>query len=227
MRGAAGTFGLLLALGVPALATESTRRGPSNGESKNVVLAGAGLVGLGTKTSIDGRPVSAGEGGVLQLELEAGYLRSLGASSWRVGAALRGGTFNDHLALAVGERRYRGELRLLTELSFPFAPSRNERPFITMSAGLGPTVARIVPPRRSLVVERYGTGWGQHAALRLGIQARLFGRHVGYYSMEGAVHRVSADRTAFVRGSTPRSPSERYRFQDFTLGAAAGLRLSL
>ena len=227
MRGVPAAVGLLLALSAPARATESARRGPASGESKNVVLAGLGLVGMGTKTSIDGRPVSAGDGGVVQLELELGYLRALGASPWRIGAALRGGTFNDHFALAVGERRYRGELRLLTELSFPFAPARSERPCITVSAGLGPTVARIVPARRSLVVERYGTGWGQHAALRLGIQARLLGRHVGYYAMEGALHRVSADRSAFVRGSTPRAASERYRFQDFTLGAAAGLRLSL
>lgn len=39
--------------------------------------------------------------------------------------------------------------------------------------------------------------------------------------------RASAERSAFVRGSTPQSVEERYRFEDYSLVATIGFALPL
>jgi hypothetical protein len=209
--------------GAPCHAAERPRLDLPNAHA--FVYAGGALSGFGSMLSIDGRSVAPSQG--IALDLEAGYLRMLGRGGFAVGAALRGGTFRDNWARSVGEGRYRLDLRLVSEASWPFAQSRRERPRVIASVAFGPTVARIVPPERYAMIERYATPVGLHAALRLGFRARLIGRHGWYYAMEGAVHRASAYRTAFVRGSAAHATKERYRFQDFSLGAVAGYALSL
>jgi hypothetical protein len=209
--------------GAPCHASDHSRSGPANTHA--LLFTGGALSGFGSQLSIDDRSVAPSQGAAM--DLEVGYLQPLGGSVLALGAALRGGTFHDNWAHAVGEGRYRFDLRLVSEASFPFAQARTERPCVIASVAFGPTVARIIPPDRKVVTERFDTALGLHAALRLGFRVRLFGRHVGYYAMEGAVHRVSADRTAIVRGASPQMSSERYRFQDFSLGAVAGYALSL
>jgi hypothetical protein len=219
----AALLAVVLFVRAPAHAAERTRPPPAG--ARGLLFGGGALSGFGATLTIDGREVAPSKGA--SFEVEAGYLQSVGRSSLALGAALRGGTFRDRWAVAVGEHRYRLDLRLVSEASWPFARSRSERPCLTASVAFGPTVARIVPPDRHLVHERYDTALGLHAALRVGFRVRLLGRHLGYYAMEGAVHRVSTDRTAFVRGTSPHVSRERYRFQDFSLGVVAGYALSL
>jgi hypothetical protein len=213
---------VFVTLGAPH-ASAHPRSRPANTHA--VLFVGGALSGFGSQLSIDDRSVAPTQG--VAFDLEAGYLQPLGRSVLALGAALRGGTFHDNWARSVGEGRYRFDLRLVSEASFPFAQTRSERPCVIASLGFGPTVARIIPPDRNVMAERFDTALGLHAALRLGFRVRLLGRHVGYYAMEGAVHRVSAERTAFVRGASPQVSRERYRFQDFSLGAVAGYALSL
>jgi hypothetical protein len=191
-----------------------------------MLIVGAALGGKSIQLRIDGRPAeSVGRGAPLELDLELGYFRAL-PRRFALGALLRGGTFPYHGARAVGARRSRVDLRLAPVVSFACATDRGARPAGVAGLGFGPTVAWIRPPARDAVVERYDTGVGLHAAVRLGVRLRLVGATAGYYVMEGALHRVSADRTAAVRGSAPHAP-ERYRFDDYSLGAAFGIALSL
>jgi hypothetical protein len=213
----------LVALGVaPCHASDRPRR---QANTRAFLFAGGALSGFGSQLSIDGRKVAPSQGAAF--DLEVGYLQPLGGRILAVGAAFRGGSFHDNWARSVGEGRYRFDLRLLTEASWPFAQTRSERPCVIASVAFGPTVARIVPPDRHTVIERYDTAFGLHAALRLGFRMHLVGRHLWYYATEGAVHRVSADRTASVRSASAHASRERYRFQDFSLGAVTGYALSL
>jgi hypothetical protein len=209
-----------------AHAHEPARPSASTTKREHTLLVGAGLGGRSQRLTIDGRRTPrAAEGGMFGVDGEAGYLRAV-TRRLALGAFVRGGSFGDQWAAAVGERRTRLELRLSPEVSLPFAEGRSERPEVTAGVGFGPTVVWIQPPARDAVVERYDPAVGFHAALRVGVSARLLGSVRCYYVMEGAFRRVSTDRTAFVRASTPRV-WERYRFDDYSLGAVLGIALPL
>jgi hypothetical protein len=198
---------------------------PARADERNLTFAGAALGGGETRVAIDDRVLTRSK--ATFYELEVGYLRAVAQTRLAVGGLVRFGTFADQWARAVGESRERLDLRLTSEVSVPFARSRIEQPAFTAALGFGPTVAWIRPPVRQVVMERYATGVGLHAALRLGIRVRLFGRSAGYYAAEGAIHRVSADRSVFVRGGSAHVVRERHRFEDYSFGAVLGFALSL
>jgi hypothetical protein len=120
-------------LGASAHAAERAR--PPLADARGILFGGVALSGFGTMLSIDGRAVAPTKGAAF--DLEAGYLRRLGGSSLALGAAFRGGTFRDSWASAVGEHRYRLDLRLVSEVSWSFAQSRSERPCVTASVAFG------------------------------------------------------------------------------------------
>jgi hypothetical protein len=211
-----------LALAVPLHGSELPSSWREEGRGR--FFAGAGVSYLSGAHAIDDRSV---DGWVdWSHELEAGYLRRvLGAHA--VGLSLRGATFSDMSAFNDSEWRYRLDLGLLVELSYPVLSARPEQPWVFLTAGFGPTVAWLVPPQRRRVVERYGPGVGLHATFRFGSRLRLNGRHVGYYAGETTFHRISAKHRASVRGAGPPPVTEQYRFDDFTLGFVIGYALSL
>jgi hypothetical protein len=208
---------LLLTVGTPAHAGDAGRHS---------VLVGAGLGGGSQWLAIDGRPVArVRDAGTFVADVEVGYRHAV---TRRLALALlaRFGSFRDGWADTVGERRTRLDLRLATELTIPLDEARDERPAVTVGLAFGPTLAWLRPPRRSAVIERYDTGVGMHGALRLGLQVRTSAGTAACFGLEGAAHRVSADRTAFLRGGAP-AVWERYRFDDASLGLVVGYALSL
>jgi hypothetical protein len=210
-----------LALAAPVHGSELPSSSVEDGHGR--FFAGTGISYLRGELAIDDRPV---DGWVdWSYQLEAGYLRRvLGAHA--IGLSLKGATFSDMSAFNDSEWRYRLDLGLLVELSYPVLSARPEQPWVFLTAGFGPTVAWLVPPERRRVVERYGPGWGLHTTFRFGSRLCLNGRHLPYYALESTLHRISAKHRASVRGAGPPPVTEHHRFDDFTLGFVIGYALS-